>query len=88
MQGAVRPISWIWAAYPTVGYPVEYATSATVMVRIEAAADDSLLAILARSKFGIAIAAMIKIIATTISNSISENPGWLRLVFRKVISDH
>jgi hypothetical protein len=44
------------------------------MVRIVAAAVDSLLAIFARNRFGIAIAAMIKMMATTISNSMSENP--------------
>jgi hypothetical protein len=36
-----------------------------------------LAAIFARSKFGIAMAAMIKMIATTISNSISEKPFCL-----------
>src|SRR6266496_5722198 len=44
------------------------------MVRIDATADDSLAAMRARSKFGIAIAAMIRMMATTINNSISENP--------------
>src|ERR1700726_1029389 len=44
------------------------------MVRIELAADDSFAAVRSRSRFGIAIAAMIRIIATTISNSISEKP--------------
>src|SRR4029077_20852780 len=33
-------------------------------------------AIFARSRLGIAIAAMIKMIATTMSNSISEKPFW------------
>src|SRR5271156_2686775 len=44
------------------------------MVRVEPTADASLAAIFARSRFGIAMAAMIKMIATTISNSISEKP--------------
>ena len=44
------------------------------MVRIEATAEDSLAAMRERSKFGIAIAAIIKIIATTIKSSISEKP--------------
>src|SRR5450755_4312905 len=44
------------------------------MVRIELTEDDSLAAIRARSKFGMAIAAMIRMIATTISNSINEKP--------------
>src|SRR4029077_11247667 len=44
------------------------------MVRTEPTADDSLAAIFERSKFGMAIAAMIRMIATTISNSIREKP--------------
>jgi hypothetical protein len=47
-----------------------------LIVRSEATADASLADILAFSKFGIAMAAIIKMIATTISNSISENPFW------------
>src|ERR1035437_10763663 len=46
-------------------------------VRSEATAEASLAAILERSKFGFAIAAMIRIIATTISNSINEKPFCL-----------
>src|SRR5271166_3226638 len=49
------------------------------MVRIEFTADDSLAEILARSRFGMAMAAMIRIIATTINNSISEKPLDLRI---------
>src|SRR5579863_7562355 len=44
------------------------------MVRTEPTADASLAAIFERSRFGIAMAAMIRMIATTISNSISEKP--------------
>src|SRR4029077_8913823 len=44
------------------------------MVRTDATADDSLAAMRARRRFGIAIAAMIRMIATTINNSISEKP--------------
>jgi hypothetical protein len=51
------------------------------MVRIELTADDSLAAIRARSKLGMAMAAMIKMIATTISNSISEKPFCFRISF-------
>ena len=51
------------------------------MVRTDAAADDSFAAMRARSKFGIAIAAMIRMIATTISNSINEKPFCLRILF-------
>src|SRR5450432_2477594 len=51
------------------------------MVRIELTEDDSLAAIRARSKFGMAIAAMIRMIATTISNSINEKPFCFRISF-------
>src|SRR5205823_2277594 len=44
------------------------------MARMEATAEASLAPILARSRLGIAIAAMIRMIATTISNSMRENP--------------
>src|SRR5665213_2450687 len=47
---------------------------AVLYVRKVATADASLAAIFERSKFGMAIAAMIRMIATTISNSISEKP--------------
>src|SRR5438067_8889090 len=65
--------------YPTAGYDVEYSMLAVTTVRTEAAAEDSLAAILARSRFGMAIAAMIRMIATTISNSINEKPFCLRI---------
>src|SRR6267378_8510671 len=51
------------------------------MLRSEAAADESLAAIRARIRFGIAIAAMIRMIATTISSSISEKPFCFRISF-------
>src|ERR1019366_4849603 len=55
---------------------------AVFSVRIVATADASLAAILERSKFGIAIAAMIRMIATTINNSINEKPFCLfRILF-------
>jgi hypothetical protein len=50
-------------------------------VLTELAADDSLAEILARSRFGMAMAAMIRIIATTISNSIREKPFCFRTFF-------
>src|ERR1700726_368325 len=50
-----------------------------MMVRSEAAAEESLAAIRARIKLGIAIAAMIRMMATTISSSISEKPFCLRI---------
>src|ERR1700677_2429238 len=54
----------------------EKVTCAVGIVRTEPTADASFAAMRARSKFGIAMAAMIKMIATTISNSISEKPFW------------
>jgi hypothetical protein len=51
------------------------------MVRTALTEADSLAAIRARSKFGIAIAAIIRMIATTISNSISEKPVCFRISF-------
>src|SRR5258708_18278624 len=50
-----------------------------MMLRTEPTAEDSLALILARSRFGIAIAAMIRMIATTISSSINEKPFCLRI---------
>jgi hypothetical protein len=44
------------------------------MVRIEPTADASLAAIRDLKRFGIAMAAMIRMIATTINNSMSEKP--------------
>jgi len=44
------------------------------MVRMEATADDSFEAIFARRNDGMAMAAMIKMIATTIRSSMRENP--------------
>jgi hypothetical protein len=53
---------------------VENDTDDVLIVRREATAEASFAAIFERIRFGIAIAAMIKMIATTISNSISEKP--------------
>ena len=62
------------------------------MVRIELTEDDSLAAMRARNRLGIAMAAMIKMIATTINNSINENPFCFRIyvfpLFRIVGSSH
>jgi len=55
-----------------------FATRATL--RIELTEEASLAAMRARSRFGMAIAAMIRIIATTISNSINEKPFCLRII--------
>jgi hypothetical protein len=60
------------------GKPLPYVeanvTAAVFIVRAEPTAEASLAAMRARSKFGMAIAAMIKMIATTINSSISEKP--------------
>lgn len=56
------------------------------MDRTAAAADDSLAAIRARSRLGIAIAAMINMIAMTISSSIRENPFGLSVWFPKTLA--
>src|SRR5258707_5484136 len=53
---------------------------------MEPTAEASLAAIRERSKFGMAIAAMIKIIATTISNSMREKPFWF--FFKSTTSVH
>ena len=50
------------------------------MVRMEEIADASFALIFERKRFGIATAAMTKIMVTTISNSISEKPFCLRLI--------
>src|SRR5438270_13853631 len=56
-----------------------YADSAVKMLRVPATAAASLAYIFARTRFGIAIAATIRMIATTISSSINENPFCLRM---------
>src|SRR5882762_4505052 len=55
-------------------------------VRIDATAEASFALIRERNRFGIATAAMIRMIATTISNSINENPPSLRLILRRLLS--
>jgi hypothetical protein len=67
------------AVKPTFEYAALYETSAELMLRNEPTADDSSADTRARIKFGTAIAAMIRMIATTISSSISENPFFFRI---------
>jgi hypothetical protein len=87
VQGAAPPKSGSWLAYPMAGYASKYAISAEAMARSEPAADDSFAAILACSRLGIAMAAITRMIAITIINSISEKPLNPRIVvaqpFRK-----
>src|SRR5271155_2490337 len=69
---------------------VEYSTEEVVMERTVDAAPAWFAEILARRKFGIAIAAMISMIATTIISSMSEKPlaaASLRLRARIVSSE-
>jgi hypothetical protein len=63
----------IVAVNPTL-YVEEYVISAVFKVRKEPTAEAWFAAIRERSRFGIAIAAMIRIIATTINSSIREKP--------------
>jgi hypothetical protein len=53
---------------------MEYVVVLVVRVRIMEALADSLADMRERSRLGIAIAAIISMIATTIKSSISENP--------------
>jgi len=55
-----------------------------MIVRIDEIAEASFALIRERIRFGMAIAAMIKIIATTISSSISENPFCFRPIAIKL----
>src|SRR5713101_4365511 len=73
------------AENPIPGNADEYEISAVFNACREAAADASLACMRARNRLGIAIAAIMRIIATTINNSISEKPFCAR--FMKMNSD-
>src|SRR5215470_4583237 len=74
------PPSWVRSLVkPCAGYAALYEISAVLIVRTEPTADDSLADIRARIRFGMAIAAMIRMMATTISSSISEKPFCFRI---------
>jgi len=60
--------------------------SAVFNVRMVATAEASLAEIRDRNRFGIAIAAMIKMIATTIKSSIRLNPMRAPYFFRMVLT--
>src|SRR5579871_571599 len=75
------PMLAIEEANPTEGYAALYEISAVLTLRTEPTADASLADIRARIRFGIAMAAMIRMMATTISNSISEKPFCFRMFF-------
>src|SRR5215475_15133290 len=70
------------SAYPTVAYVVEKLTCDVFRVRTVLAAADSLAAIRDRRRLGMAMAAMIRMIATTIRSSMSEKPFCLRIFTR------
>jgi hypothetical protein len=58
-------------------YVLENTISAVMIVRMEATAEASFALMRDRKRFGIATAAMTRMITVTISNSISENPFCL-----------
>src|SRR6202043_601865 len=78
-HGAAPPRGARVAGKPIEEYVLKYAASATLMEWMEAAAEESFAAMRARIRFGIAMAAMISMIATTIRSSISEKPFCLRM---------
>src|SRR6266851_7556313 len=80
---STRPAVLRLAKLPYEPEPVVawYVASALVSVRIDATAEPSLAARLEASKLGMAMAAIMPIIATTMSNSISEKPSWRLFVF-------
>src|SRR3979490_553204 len=63
-----------------------YVDWAELMARIDPIADASLPDMRARSRPGTAIAAMMPMMATTMSNSISVNPVWRRARFILALS--
>jgi len=87
VEEQVPPKLTKFGEYPAVGNDVSNDVCAEFNVRIEAAAEDSFAAAFERSRFGIAIAAMIKMIATTISNSINEKPFCLHISVRPQLSN-
>src|SRR6266852_2433770 len=74
VQVAGTPPRAVSAPKPTAGYVVENVICAVLRVRIVPTAEDSFAAIRDRIKFGMAMAAMIRMIATTIKSSIREKP--------------
>ena len=70
MKSATPKVMHLVAGLPMLGHVLK-----------AAAAEASFAAILDLSRFGTAIAAMIKMIATTISNSINENPFCFLMSF-------
>src|SRR6476620_1763613 len=83
MNPAVLPVGALarsarLCAYPPLAQLDEKVDCALLMARMEPIAEASLPDILARRSPGIAIAAMIPMMATTISSSMSVKPFWLR----------
>src|SRR5208282_1030169 len=88
MISALLQVAAAPAAPPSMGsvlakpllYVELYATCAVLTARIEPTAEASLAAMRERSRFGMAMAAMIKMMATTINNSISEKPLFVLFI--------
>src|ERR1700675_1699225 len=78
-QGFAPPRIVNCAGKPKSGKVMEKVTAAVLMTRREATAEASLARRRDWRKLGAPIAAMIRITATTSSNSISENPLCLRM---------
>ncbi len=76
---ALGPSAAMVEENPVSGNVDWYAAWAVFNVRIELTAEDSFAAMRARKRLGMAIAAMIKMIATTISSSINEKPRCFRI---------
>src|SRR6202171_5055611 len=68
------------SAYPPAAQLDEHVDSELLMERSDPMADASLPDMRARSKPGTAMAAMMPMIATTISSSIRVKPFWLRML--------
>ena len=66
-----------FAGNPALGYAAEYSAFAVAIARTDPTAEASFAAILLLTNFGIAIAARMSKIPTTISSSIREKPFWL-----------
>jgi hypothetical protein len=67
-----------------IGNVVEYMISEVMIVRMDEIAEASFALMRERIRFGIATAAMTKIMATTISSSMSENPFCFRPIAIKL----
>src|SRR5438445_4092804 len=74
VQGEFNPPRLANVASSLLPYTTLFRSSAVLIVRTELTAEASFAAIRDRRRFGMAMAAMIKMIATTIRSSMRENP--------------